>query len=98
MLLKLKLIPRSGTVLDLPQFFTTPFNQYRNRIGQRFTVLGHNREAEDDIVRDGGDYEDLYRIRFDDGAEIDAWGHEVCVLTDPAIDQVSQGLEDRKSI
>lgn len=46
------------------------YDQYRERHGQPFTVVrGHARCVE------GGH---VYRIRFKDGVEIDAWGEEVC--------------------
>ena len=58
------------------QFFTTPFEDYKEHIGKRFTVLGPDRESEKNL-----EYaEEMYKIRFDDGIEITAWGHEVCVL------------------
>jgi len=62
------------------EFFTSPFDQYKDRIGQRFTVLGHDTEAEQDVVDGGGNFEEMYKIRFEDGTEITAWGHEVCLL------------------
>ena len=54
--------------------FDSPFEQYADRIGQRFTVLGRNHEAELGLEEP----EDMYRIRFEDGVEITAWGLEVC--------------------
>lgn len=59
------------------KFFTSPFEQYRDRVGQRFTVINRVEDAES---VDGGPGEDMYLIRFKDGEEIIAWGHEVCVL------------------
>jgi hypothetical protein len=55
--------------------FVSPFQRYASRIGQRFTVLGHDTEAENDLEQ----FEPMYRIRFEDGTEITAWGEEVCV-------------------
>ncbi len=62
------------------KFFTTPFDQYKEHVGKAFTVLGHDTEAEQQVVDDGGEFEEMYRIRLEDGTEITAWGHEVCVL------------------
>jgi hypothetical protein len=72
---------RSITNLDYEpgvfrRYFTSPFDQYKERIGQAFTVLGRDEEAEAGLEN----HEDMYRIRFEDGTEITAWGHEVCVL------------------
>jgi hypothetical protein len=58
------------------QFFTSPFQQYAERIGQPFTVIGRDWDAEKDLEYP----EEMYRIRFEDCTEITAWGHEVCVL------------------
>jgi len=50
--------------------FWTPYEQYRARMGQRFKVVrGHRRRVPGGL---------LYRVRFEDGTEIDAWGEEVC--------------------
>lgn len=57
-------------------YFTSPFDQYKHRIGQAFVVLGHDTESEKDLEQ----FENMYRIRFEDGEEITAWGHEVCEL------------------
>ena len=62
------------------QFFTSPFDQYKDRIGQSFTVFGHDEKAEKEVVADGGNFEEMYLIRFEDNTEITAWGHEVCLL------------------
>lgn len=61
------------------RFFTTPFDEFAERIGEPFTVIGHETEDERSMANDGA-FEDLYRIRFADGQEISAYGHEVCVL------------------
>lgn len=65
---------------EFRQFFTSPFEQYKERIGQAFTVLGHDTLAEQDLVNDGSNFEDMYVIQFADGEKITAWGHEVCQL------------------
>jgi hypothetical protein len=60
--------------------FTTPFEQYRHRIGQSFTVLRkvtrRNATPED---REQYDLECLpmYQIRFADGHTTSAWPDEV---------------------
>jgi hypothetical protein len=57
-------------------YYTTPYQQYKDKVGMKFEVLGHDVEAENDLE----DFEEMYRIRLEDGSEITAWGHEVCVL------------------
>lgn len=60
------------------RFFTTPYEQFKAFIGKPFTVVNRLKNSEDAA---GGEGEAMYRIRFDaDGAEINAYGHEVCVL------------------
>lgn len=54
--------------------FTTPFDQYANREGQRFNVLAKITEPDEDH---DAEVLPMYRIRFDDGFEIDAWPEEV---------------------
>lgn len=52
--------------------FWTPYEQYRDKIGQTFTVLGSykvNEGTEDEVT--------LYKIRLADGSEIGAWPEEV---------------------
>jgi hypothetical protein len=46
--------------------FTSPYPQYRDRIGQRFTVLHKISEVLP-----------MYKIRFEDGHETSAWPEEV---------------------
>jgi len=63
------------------KYFTSPFEQYADRVGQPFTVL---RSLQDEGM-DGDEWvEDMYTIRFEDGEEIEAWGHEVCELRSEA--------------
>ena len=57
------------------KFFTTPFLQYKKHIGKMFTVI-----KTFDIEDSKGDKEDAYLIRLEDGTEIEAFAHEVCVL------------------
>lgn len=54
--------------------FTTPYQQHADREGQPFEVLAK--------VTEPGDHHDaevlpMYRIRFQDGTEVDAWPEEV---------------------
>ena len=58
--------------------FVSPFEQYGYHVGQRFTVLGRDLEAEGKLE----EHEFMYRIRFEDATEITAWGEEVCVASD----------------
>ncbi len=56
------------------KYFTSPFTQYKQYVGKEFKVI---RQIHIDEEND----EDAYLIEFiDDGACIEAWGHEVCVL------------------
>lgn len=53
--------------------FTSPYEEYAHRIGQAATVLG-------EIGHDTFDYDEcgpLYRVRFADGSEIEAWPEEI---------------------
>jgi hypothetical protein len=54
--------------------FTTPFQQHRDRIGQRFEIVRKITEPDENF-----DEESLpmYRIRFEDGFETDAFPVEV---------------------
>ena len=55
------------------QTFTTPFDQYAEREGQKFVVLKELDET------DGIDLECLpmWRIQFDDGFVTEAWPEEI---------------------
>lgn len=52
--------------------FWTPYDQYRDRMGQRFTILREltDQEKDPEVGR-------MYKIRFADGTEIDAWPEEL---------------------
>jgi len=65
------------TVDNFRSTFWTPFEQYNERIGQTFKVLGRHTEAEAELEA-AGTPDTMYRIRFADGVEISAWGEEVC--------------------
>lgn len=54
--------------------FTTPFSQYRDREGEPFEILDKIMKA--DETHDA-EVLPMYRIRFSDGTEIDAWPEEV---------------------
>jgi len=58
--------------------FVSPFEQYADRVGQRFTILGRDLESEEKLDQ----HEFMYRIRFEDATEITALGEEVCVADD----------------
>lgn len=62
---------------EFRQFFTTPFEQYSEHVGKPFQVVRRLPDAEsvDDVPG-----EDMYLIRFEDGTEIESWGHECCEL------------------
>ena len=65
---------------EFRQFFTSPYEQYAERVGESFKVLGPNTQVDAEIISDGGNPEDTYNIEFADGTTITAWGHEVCQL------------------
>lgn len=60
--------------------FETPFEQYRDRVGQRFTVL--RKITKRNITKAEREEYDLeclpmYKIRFEDGHETSAWPEEI---------------------
>lgn len=55
--------------------FVTPWEQYFHRHGQPYTVVAVIEQGWEDA--DTGYWRPLYRIRFADGAEIDAWESEI---------------------
>lgn len=61
------------------QFFTSPFQQYAEHVGKPFTVVREIRPLTLATDETEGE-DDMYLIRFEDGTEIEAFGHEVCVL------------------
>lgn len=60
--------------------FATPYDQYSDRRGQPFTVLGYA----DPSTYDKDEVGVQFRIRFEDGVEIVAWPEEVQMLHHPA--------------
>lgn len=65
------------------KYFTTPFKQYKKYIGEPFEVmqptqLNATRHCNDADVHDDEDV--FYIIRFNDGMQITAFGHEICRL------------------
>lgn len=60
---------------EFRKFFTTPFDQYKQYVGKPFEVVMKTND-----VKFEPDDEDTYIIRFEDGEEINAFGHEVCQL------------------
>ncbi len=61
---------------DFRAFFDSPFEQYRDRNGEPFTVVCAIDQADDDH---DDEVLPMYRIRFQDGVEIEAWPEEVLV-------------------
>lgn len=53
--------------------FTSPYDEYAARIGQEAQVIG----VVDPTTYDFDEVGLLYRIRFGDGSEIDAWPEEI---------------------
>jgi hypothetical protein len=62
--------------LTFHETFETPYAQYSDRRGQPFHVIGIIVETDDE--HDEGMLP-MFRIRFADGFEIDAWPEEVTV-------------------
>ena len=58
--------------MNFSKKFHSPYNQYRDRNGQSFEVL-------EPIMNDQKDVEvgSMYKIKFQDGVEIDAWPEEI---------------------
>ena len=53
--------------------FASPYDQYKDRVGQRITVLGA-------VARDEYDFEEcgpMFRVQFEDGTIIYAWPEEI---------------------
>lgn len=48
--------------------FITPFEQYKDKNRQSFEIVKQLPDSEG---------ESMFRIKFQDGTEIDAWGHEI---------------------
>ena len=62
------------------EFFTTPFEQYREREGQRFTVLRkitQRNATEADRKEYDNEALPMYEIQFSDGFKTAAWPEEV---------------------
>lgn len=53
--------------------FTSPYEQYADRIGQAATVVGEVDHSRLDHEETGP----LYEVRFDDGTIIEAWPEEI---------------------
>lgn len=62
------------------RFFTSPFEQYHEHVGKSFIVIRRLPDAEP--AEEGSPGEDMYLIQVETGEEIQAFGHEVCLLYD----------------
>lgn len=72
------------------QYFTSPFEQYASHVGKPFIVVEQTQFSKPE-TEDSDPLEDMYLIRFEDGTEIEAFGHEVCVLEyDKCLPKMSQ--------
>lgn len=67
----------------IKEAFHTGFEQHSERNGQPFTIIGYI-----DQVDDGHDAESLpmFKIRFEDGEEIEAWPYELFCSPDSGMD------------
>ena len=54
--------------------FHTPYEQFADRIGQKFTILREITEPDD---THDAEVLPMYVIRFEDGHEIEAWPEEI---------------------
>ena len=77
-----------GDAVAQKGIFTTPYRKYADRKGQAFTVLGVVNPATYDADKCGV----MYRIQFDDGAEIEAWPDEVASAVQPLSVEAVQTL------
>lgn len=68
--------------------FSTPYTQHADRKGQAFTVLG----VVDPATYDVGECGVMYRIQFEDGAEVHAWPEEVGSALEPLSIETVQTL------
>lgn len=56
--------------------FQTPYEGMREYVGRAFRILSvHDHSTDPEVIDE--DAGELYRIRFDDGVEIDAWPEEI---------------------
>lgn len=55
--------------------FHTPYDQYKDRVGSRFVVIGRCTEKDCDL-----ECLPMWKIRFEDGLEINAFEIEICKL------------------
>lgn len=60
--------------MKLRETFQSPYDQYRERIGQPFTLI---REITEPDAGHDAEVLPMYVIRFPDGEEIEAWPEEV---------------------
>lgn len=61
-------------------YFTSPFDQYKNYVGKPFNVLKIIRPMMPETKNSDAE-DDMYSIQFTDcESKIDAFGHEVCQL------------------
>lgn len=61
------------------RYFTTPYDENRERVGQPFIVLKQIQKLKMATDEEDGE-DDMYLIQFEDGKEVQAFGHEVCKL------------------
>ena len=69
----MKACKTDGVTVRFRSRFVTPWEQHKDRIGQRFTVMGPAPETDYDREEVGR----MWAIRFEDGTEITAWPEEV---------------------
>jgi len=61
------------------EFFTSPYRQYAEHIGKPFHVVKKIQPSKEETENSDGQ-EVMYLIRLEGKIEIEAFGHEVCVL------------------
>ena len=61
--------------LELRQSFWTPWEQMREHLAKKFTVIGESKNVDPEIKRQ------LFDIKLEDGSQIDAWHEEIYAKT-----------------
>jgi hypothetical protein len=64
---------------EFRKYFTSPYDQYKEHIGKAFTVIRQTQSLKLATDEEEGK-DDMYLIKLETGEEIEAFGHEVCVL------------------
>lgn len=74
--------------------FRTPYDQHADRRGQAFVII--NKITEPDSTHDA-EVLPMYRIRFEDGIELEAWPEEV-ETSSPWVDGLAPRTDGRQEV